>query len=153
MTAAEPIIEARAVEKFYVQPEGRRIEVISPTDLAIYPDEIVALLGPSGCGKSTLLRILAGLAPPSAGEVLWHGRPLDGRLPDAAIVFQSFALFPWLTVVNNVEAPLKARGLSAVERHKLALRILDMVGLDGFETAYPKRSEERRVGTERRSRA
>jgi NitT/TauT family transport system ATP-binding protein len=93
MATAEPIIEARAVEKFYVQPDGRRIEVISPTDLAIYPNSIIALLGPSGCGKSTLLRMLAGLAPPSAGEVLWHGRPLDGQLPNVAIVFQSFALW------------------------------------------------------------
>jgi NitT/TauT family transport system ATP-binding protein len=136
--AAEPIIEARALEKAYDQGDGRRIEVIAPIDLTIYPDNIVALLGPSGSGKSTLLRILAGLVPPTAGEVLWHCHPLDGRLPNVAIVFQSFALFPWLTVLANVEAPLKARGLGAIERHKRALKILDTVGLDGFETAYPK---------------
>lgn len=136
--AAEPIIQARAVEKFYTQPDGRRIQVIAPIDLAICPDKIVALLGPSGSGKSTLVRILTGLARPSAGEVLWHGRPLDGQLPNVAIVFQSFALFPWLTVLENVEAPLKARGIGAVERRKRALRILDIVGLDGFETSYPK---------------
>lgn len=136
--AAEPIIQARAVEKFYTQPDGRRIQVIAPIDLAICPDKIVALLGPSGSGKSTLVRILTGLARPSAGEVLWHGRPLDGQLPNVAIVFQSFALFPWLTVLENVEAPLKARGIDAVERRKRALRILDIVGLDGFETSYPK---------------
>jgi len=134
----EPIIEARAVEKFYSQPDGHRIEVIAPTNLAIYPDQIVAILGPSGCGKSTLLRILSGLAPPSAGEVLWHGYPIDGQIPNVAIVFQSFALFPWLTVLENVEAPLKARGIGAIERRKRALKILDTVGLDGFETAYPK---------------
>ncbi len=141
----EPIIEARALEKFYAQPDGGRIQVISPTDLAIYPDKILALLGPSGCGKSTLLRMLTGLARASAGEVLWHGQPLssavepggDGQ-PNVAIVFQSFALFPWLTVIENVEAPLEARGVPPVERHKRALRILDAVGLDGFETAYPK---------------
>lgn len=138
MTPPEPIIEARVVEKFYPQPDGRRIEVIAPTDLAIYPGQIVALLGASGSGKSTLLRMLAGLARPSAGEVLWHNRPLDGQLPDVAIVFQSFALFPWLTVLDNVEAPLKARGESAARRRKRALKILDVVGLDGFETAYPK---------------
>ncbi len=136
--AAEPIIQARAVEKFYTQPDGRRIQVIASIDLAICPDKIVALLGPSGSGKSTLVRILTGLARPSAGEVLWHGRPLDGQLPNVAIVFQSFALFPWLTVLENVEAPLKARGIGAVERRKRALRILDIVGLDGFETSYPK---------------
>lgn len=82
--------------------------------------------------------MLSGLSRPSAGEVLWHGRPLDGQIPNVAIVFQSFALFPWLTVLDNVEAPLMARGMSAVERHKRALRMLDTVGLDGLETAYPK---------------
>ncbi len=135
---AAPIIEVRALEKFYAQPDGRRIQVIVPIDLAIYPGKIVALLGPSGCGKSTLLRMLTGLAQPSAGQVLWHGQPLDGRLPNVAIVFQSFALFPWLTVLENVEAALEARGVSAIERRKRALKILDAVGLDGFETAYPK---------------
>src|SRR5215471_17968968 len=101
MSSEEPIIQARGVEKFYAHPDGHRIEVISPTDLAIYPGKIVALLGPSGCGKSTLLRILTGLAKPSAGQVLWHGKPLDGQQPSVAIVFQSFALFPWLTVLQN----------------------------------------------------
>jgi len=78
---AEAIIEARGVEKCFIQPEGGKIEVIAATDLAIYPETVVALLGPSGSGKSTLLRILSGLARPSAGEVLWHGKPLDGRIP------------------------------------------------------------------------
>lgn len=136
--SSEPIIEACAVEKFYPQPDGRRIEVIAPTNLAIYPDQIVAILGPSGSGKSTLLRILTGLAYPSAGKVLWHGSPLDGQLPNVGIVFQTFALFPWLTVLENVEAPLKARIIGSVERRKRALKIIDTVGLDGFETAYPK---------------
>jgi len=136
--AREPIIETRRVEKFYSQPDGRRIEVIAATDLAVFPGQLVALLGPSGSGKSTLLRMLSGLASPSAGEVLWHGRPLDGTLPNVAIVFQSFALFPWLTVLENVEAPLQAQGVGALERRKRALKILDTVGLDGFETAYPK---------------
>src|SRR5262249_21829784 len=98
----------------------------------------MALLGPSGCGKSTLLRMLSGLAKASSGEVLWHGRPLYEQTPSVAIVFQSFALFPWLTVLENVEAPVEARGGGVVERRKRALRMLDTVGLDGFETAYPK---------------
>jgi NitT/TauT family transport system ATP-binding protein len=136
--AAEPILEAKALAKFYSPADGACIQVIAPIDLAIYPGKIVALLGPSGCGKSTLLRMLTGLARPSAGQVLWHGLPLDGQLPNVAIVFQSFALFPWLTVIENVEAPLEARSVPAVERRKRALRILDAVGLDGFETAYPK---------------
>jgi NitT/TauT family transport system ATP-binding protein len=138
----EPILEGRDLEKFYAQPDGARIEVVSPTSIKIMPGQILALLGPSGCGKSTLLRMLTGLSRPSAGEVLWHGRGLEGRpeseRPNVGIVFQSFALFPWLTVIENVEAPLEAKGVASLERHKRALRILDAVGLDGFETAYPK---------------
>ncbi|HKS74400.1 MAG TPA: nitrate/sulfonate/bicarbonate ABC transporter ATP-binding protein [Terriglobales bacterium] len=134
----EPIFEARKVEKFYAQPDGNRVQVIAPTDLAVSRNSIVALLGPSGSGKSTLLRMLSGLSKPSSGEVLWHGRPLDGQVPNVALVFQSFALFPWLTVLDNVAAPLMARGMSVAERYKRALRMLDTVGLDGFESAYPK---------------
>jgi NitT/TauT family transport system ATP-binding protein len=135
---AEPIIRAQQVEKFYAQPSENRIQVISPTDLSIVPGEIVALLGPSGSGKSTLLRMLAGLSQPSAGEVLWHGKPISTVRINVSIVFQSFALFPWLTVLENVEAPLKARGMAAAERRERSLKILDTVGLDGFQAAYPK---------------
>ena len=137
-TGLAPIIETRGLEKFYPQPDGTRIQVISATDLAIYPGQIIALLGPSGCGKSTLLRMLTGLSPASAGSVFWHGEPVRDGAPNVSIVFQSFALFPWLTVLENVEAPLEARGMVPIERHKRALRIIDAVGLDGFETAYPK---------------
>jgi len=135
---ATPILEGRGLEKFYAQPDGGRIEVVAPTDIQILPGKIVALLGPSGCGKSTLLRMLTGLSRPSAGQVFWHGRPLDGERPNVGIVFQSFALFPWLTVLQNVEAPLEAQGVAPAERQKRALRIIDAVGLDGFENAYPK---------------
>jgi NitT/TauT family transport system ATP-binding protein len=134
----EAIIEARAVEKYYAQPDGNRIEVIAPTDLEVSPGKIVALLGPSGSGKSTLLRMLTGLSKPSSGEVFWHGKPMSGQIPHVSIVFQSFALFPWLTVLDNVEAPLIAKGMGRIERHKRALKMIDLVGLDGFETAYPK---------------
>jgi NitT/TauT family transport system ATP-binding protein len=112
--------------------------VVGSTNLAIEAGKIIALLGPSGCGKSTLLRILSGLSEPSSGTLLWHGKRLNGHTPNVAIVFQSFALFPWLTVIQNVEAPLEAKGVPEVERRKRALRALDTVGLDGFETAYPK---------------
>jgi NitT/TauT family transport system ATP-binding protein len=135
---SDAIIEAVGVEKSYPQPDGTRVQVIAQTNLAIEPGRIVALLGPSGCGKSTLLRMLSGLSQPTSGSLLWHGKALDGQTPNVSIVFQSFALFPWLTVLENVEAPLEAKGVGAVERHKRALRTLDTVGLDGFETAYPK---------------
>jgi NitT/TauT family transport system ATP-binding protein len=135
---SDAIIEAVGLEKSYPQPDGTRIQVVGTTSLAIEPGKIIALLGPSGCGKSTLLRMLSGLSQPSSGTLLWHGKPLNGQTPNVAIVFQSFALFPWLTVLENVEAPLEAKGVPAVERRKRALRNLDTVGLDGFETAYPK---------------
>jgi NitT/TauT family transport system ATP-binding protein len=134
---AETIIELRGVEKFY-GPAEARIQVVAPTDLSVYAGEILALLGPSGSGKSTLLRILSGLSRPSSGQVIWHGQPLAGPCPNVAIVFQSFALFPWLTVLDNVEAPLKARGVPADERMRRSVKILDSVGLDGFEAAFPK---------------
>src|ERR1700761_4926698 len=132
------IIRAEQVEKYYAQPSENRIQVISPTDLSIVPGEIVALLGPSGSGKSTLLRMLTGLSAPSAGQVFWHEQPIQSADVNVSIVFQSFALFPWLTVLENIESPLKARGLDATTRRKRSLKILDTVGLDGFQAAYPK---------------
>jgi NitT/TauT family transport system ATP-binding protein len=134
----QPIIETRGIEKSFPRPGGGQIQVIAPTHLSVEPGLIVALLGPSGSGKSTLLRMLSGLAKPTAGEVLWHGKPLNESSPNAAIVFQSFALFPWLTVMENVELPLLARGVAHAERHRRATRTLRSVGLNGFETAYPK---------------
>jgi NitT/TauT family transport system ATP-binding protein len=132
------IIRAEKIEKYYAQPSENRIQVIAPTDLSIVEGQIVALLGPSGSGKSTLLRMLTGLSTPSAGQVYWHEKPVATANVNVSIVFQSFALFPWLTVFENVEAPLKARGMEAEERRKRILAILDTVGLDGFQAAYPK---------------
>jgi NitT/TauT family transport system ATP-binding protein len=134
----EAIIRAEAVEKYYAQPSENKIQVISPTDLSIVAGEIVALLGPSGSGKSTLMRMLTGLSAPSAGQVYWHEKPIATTEVNVSIVFQSFALFPWLTVLENVEAPLKARGIDATERRRQSMKILDTVGLDGFQAAYPK---------------
>jgi NitT/TauT family transport system ATP-binding protein len=134
----ETIIEGRQIEKSYTQPDSREIQIIAPMDLSVESGIICALLGPSGSGKSTLLRILSGLTAPTSGTVLVHGQPLEGHTPNIGMVFQSFALFPWLTVLENVEAPLAARGLEHAERHELALQALATVGLKGFENAYPK---------------
>lgn len=111
---------------------------VKDINLGLSEGEFVALLGPSGCGKSTLLRIITGLQRPSEGEVLYRGAPLRGVNPHASIVFQSFALFPWLSVQDNVEVALKARGIPPKMRTARALDLLDRVGLDGFETAYPR---------------
>jgi len=136
--AGETIIEGHQIEKRYPQPDGRDIQIIAPMDLSVESGTICALLGPSGSGKSTLLRILSGLTAPSSGTVLVHGQPLDGSTPNIGMVFQSFALFPWLTVLENVEAPLVARGMEHPDRHRQALQALAIVGLKGFENAYPK---------------
>ncbi len=134
----ETLIEGRQIEKRYTQPDGRDIQIIAPMDLSVEAGTICTLLGPSGSGKSTLLRILSGLTAPSSGTVLVHGHPLEGSTPNIGMVFQSFALFPWLTVLENVEAPLVARGVGHAERHRQALQALGIVGLKGFENAYPK---------------
>jgi NitT/TauT family transport system ATP-binding protein len=138
IASTDVIIRAEKIEKYYSQPSQNRIQVISATDLKIVPGEIVALLGPSGSGKSTMLRMLSGLSTPSAGQVYWHERPIASAEINVSIVFQSFALFPWLTVLENVAAPLQARGIDPDERRIRSMRMLDTVGLDGFEAAYPK---------------
>jgi NitT/TauT family transport system ATP-binding protein len=133
----ETLLVAEHVSKYYAGKD-QRILVLDDISLELKAGEFVALLGPSGSGKSTLLRILAGLVEASTGAVLVHGRPLDGPNPHVAIVFQSFALYPWLTVLDNVELGLLARTLSREERRRRALAAIDLVGLDGFEDAYPK---------------
>ncbi|MGB9593983.1 MAG: nitrate/sulfonate/bicarbonate ABC transporter ATP-binding protein, partial [Anaerolineae bacterium] len=117
---------------------SRQFVAVEDVNLTLREGEFVALLGPSGCGKSTLLRIITGLQRPTGGVVLYRGQPLRGVNPNAAIVFQTFALFPWLTVLGNVEVALKARGVPTPIRTTRAVDLLDRVGLDGFETAYPR---------------
>jgi NitT/TauT family transport system ATP-binding protein len=116
----------------------RKFVAVSDISLRIASGEFTCLLGPSGCGKSTLLRIIAGLQRATSGRVLYRGQPLGGVNAHATIVFQTFALFPWLTVIENVEVALKARGLGRTVRHERALKLIDTVGLDGFEGAYPR---------------
>jgi NitT/TauT family transport system ATP-binding protein len=136
-TGQEVVLAARNVSKFYGD-EYERVLVLDSISLDLRAGEFIALLGPSGSGKSTLLRILAGLVPPSRGEVLVHEMPLQGANSQVAIVFQSFALYPWLTVQENVELGLLAKELSPKERHERARGAIDLIGLDGFETAYPR---------------
>jgi len=134
-TAAAALLAARDVMKYF--GDDRR-PVLEHVSVQLNVGEFVALLGPSGSGKSTLLRILAGLMEPSSGEVLVHGSPLEGPNPNVAIVFQSFALFPWLDVLQNVELGLLAMDVSDDERRRRALEAIDLIGLDGFEEAFPK---------------
>ena len=131
------LLELKGIGKFYGRDE-RRIDAVESVNLVIRDGEFVALLGPSGCGKSTLLRIITGLAPASAGQVLYRGVSLRGVNPHATIVFQTFALYPWLTVQANIEVALKARGVPTLERRERALKLIDLVGLDGFKSAYSR---------------
>lgn len=134
----EPLVSVNHVRHFYKRGASSNLLVLDNVDLKLYDNEIVALLGRSGCGKSTLLRIVSGLMPPSEGEVDIGGQPVKGPASGLAMVFQSFALFPWLTVQENVELGLEAQGVPPEERRKRALAAIDLIGLDGFETAYPK---------------
>jgi len=137
MASPTPLLELRHVHQTYRSGE-LEFTAVQDVSLVLREGEFVCLLGPSGCGKSTLLRIVTGLQSPSKGEVVYRGRPLHGVNPSAAIVFQTFALFPWLSVLENVGVALKARGMPAVLRTARALELVDRVGLDGFETAYPR---------------
>jgi len=135
--AAAPIAEVRGVSKTF-SDDGRDLAVLRDVNLSVGAGEIVAILGQSGCGKSTLLRILTGLIQPTSGEVLCHGKPLDGLHPGATIVFQNFALFPWLTVGQNIRVGLNGKGFDAAKEDDLVHHAIDLVGLEGFEEAFPK---------------
>jgi len=134
---ATPLVELRHVTQIYGAPP-RQFTAIADVNLILHEGEFATLVGPSGCGKSTLLRIITGLQRPTSGEVLYRGTALCGVNPHATIVFQTFALFPWLTVQQNVEVALKARGVPARLCAQRAMELLDRVGLDGFENAYPR---------------
>jgi NitT/TauT family transport system ATP-binding protein len=137
MSTPPPLLTVRHVHQIYGSGP-RAFTALSDINLSINEGEFVALVGPSGCGKSTLLRIITGLQQPTQGQVLYRGVPLQGVNPHATIVFQTFALFPWLTVEQNVEVALKAHGMAAPQRNPRAVSLLDQVGLDGFENAYPR---------------
>jgi NitT/TauT family transport system ATP-binding protein len=132
------LIEVRNVSKSFAAEGRDKLEVLEGINLSIQAGEIVAVLGKSGCGKSTLLRIIGGLVSASEGEVRYRGAPVTEPMPGISMVFQSFALFPWLTVMQNVELGLEAQGVPPAERERRAAAVIEMIGLGGFESAYPK---------------
>ena len=136
---APPLLEVSQVSQIFAKGSGEKGEpVLQDVSLSLRSGEIVALLGRSGSGKSTLLRIVSGLARPTGGKVTLDGKPIDGPAEGVAMVFQSFALFPWLTVLENVEIGPRAIGVNEIETRKRAIKAIDTIGLDGFESAYPK---------------
>ena len=134
----DPLVSVSHVRHFYKRGASSNLLVLDNVDLTMNDNEIVALLGRSGSGKSTLLRIVSGLMPPTGGDVVIDGHKVKGPADGLAMVFQTFALFPWLTVQENVELGLEAQGVPVEERRKRALAAIDLIGLDGFENAYPK---------------
>lgn len=133
-----PVLQVQNVQKFFLNPEGQKLLVLENISFEQKEGEIVALLGKSGSGKSTLLRIISGLTQPSSGQVLFENKPVAGPAKGVAMVFQSFALLPWLTVLENVELGLEAQGIEGKRRRQMALDAIDTIGMDGFESAYPK---------------
>ncbi len=132
------LLEVRHIKQAYHKDSASDFVVLDDVDLTLRNGEIVGLLGRSGSGKSTLLRIVSGLLAPTAGDVIWRGEKLSGPAEGVAMVFQSFALFPWLTVQENVELGLEAQGVARAEREKRAEEAIDLIGLGGYEGAYPK---------------
>lgn len=132
------LVELVDVSKSYKLESGNELRVLDHLNLKVYEDEVVALLGPSGSGKSTTIRIMSGLLEPGHGQVLARGEPLRGTNYDVALVFQSFALFPWETVYDNIELALKSLSLSPSEIKTRVKKAIDLVGLEGFEEAYPR---------------
>jgi NitT/TauT family transport system ATP-binding protein len=137
-TTTGALVEVDHLSHVYRQGGAGEHPVLDDVNLTLKDNEIVALLGRSGCGKSTLLRIVAGLMPPTSGEVVIEGERVTAPASQVAMVFQSFALFPWLTVLENVELGLEAQGIDLDERRRRALAAIDLIGLDGYESAYPK---------------
>jgi len=137
-TDMTPLLDIHGVRKSFLKPDGGELLVLDGIDLSLKEGEIVGLLGRSGSGKSTLLRLIAGLSEPAAGTITYLGNEVAGPPPGIAMVFQSFALFPWLTVLENVQLGLEALGLPADEIRRRAIEAIDLIGLDGFESAYPR---------------
>jgi NitT/TauT family transport system ATP-binding protein len=151
MPRKAPILRVEHIAKSFIEG-GRTYQVIKDIDFDVYEKEFVSILGPSDAGKSTLLRIIIGLEKPTQGTVYFRGEPIEGLNRNMALVFQSFALIPWLTVLENIMLGLEARGLPKKEAQRIADRYIDKMGLEGFEEAYPRelsRGMKQRVGLAR----
>src|ERR1700752_4844547 len=133
-----PLLDIHGLRHTFPKADGGDLLVLDGIELEVTQGQIVGLLGRTGSGKSTLLRLIAGLAHPSDGSVTYLGQPVLGPAPGIAMVFQGFALFPWLTVLENVQIGLEALGLPDAEIRKRALAAIDLIGLDGYESAYPR---------------
>src|SRR5476651_1666698 len=140
--AAQEILNVKGVSRGFKKSQGDLL-VLDDVNLSLREGEIVGLLGRSGSGKSTLLRIIAGLIEPTTGDVTYKGKPLEGPADGVAMVFQTFALFPWLTVLQNVEAGLEAQGVGAAPRRARALAAIDLIGLDGPARGFCARTGSR----------
>jgi len=138
MSAGTLLLEARHVTQRFRLPNGQMLEALRDVSLSVREHEVVALVGPSGCGKSTLLRLFAGLARPGDGAVLYRGQPLEGVLAAAAMVFQSFALLPWLTVAENVAMGLEARGVDGPARRDAVARAINRWGSTASSRRTPR---------------
>lgn len=132
-----PMIQVTDVTKVYVTSRGRTVS-LDNVSLDVAEGEFVTLVGPSGCGKSTMLNLIGGLLEPTSGEVLVHGDAVRGPSPDRGVIFQQYALFPWLTALQNVEFGLRLQGLRQAERQEKAMHYLDLVGIADFANALPK---------------
>jgi NitT/TauT family transport system ATP-binding protein len=135
---SDALLQIQSCCQAFPKPDGKELLVLNDINFTLKEGEIVGLLGRSGSGKSTLLRLIAGLARPTAGSVMYRGQPIVGPAPGIAMVFQTFALFPWLTVLENVQLGLEALGLPEAEIRQRALAGIDLIGLDGYESAYPR---------------
>jgi NitT/TauT family transport system ATP-binding protein len=150
---SEALLEVDRLRRSFIDPRTEdEVVAVEELSFSVHPGEFVSILGPSGCGKTTVLNIIAGFMEPTAGRVLLRGKPVQDPGPDRGVVFQSFALFPWKTVLGNVAFGLKMRGVPKPDRERIAHEYLDLVGLKGFEHRYPHELSggmQQRVGVAR----
>ena len=152
VTGNDALIEFRHVDKFFNKPEEGQYQVVGDLNIKVRENEFLVLFGPGQCGKSTILNLIAGFEMPTSGEVLCKGKAVEGPGPERGMVFQNTALFPWLTVMGNVEYGPKVRGVKKEERQKKAQHYIDLVGLQGFENSFPVKLSggmQQRVGIAR----